>query len=125
VSTLDAIREVLRQLEHEAVGHLNEWAEERPRDGTGGAEAERSADVFRRAAVEAFAVGSGTWRALAMDRLMAAFSETDHVGLREALLDAAGLLVAWTVDLERREPRRALERPLERARETVRRTGGL
>lgn len=120
--TVNSIRAVLRELEHEAVTHLNEWAEEHPEDGTGGREAERGAHMFRRAAVEAFAQGNGTWRALAMDRLMAAFAEDDARGLREALLDAAGLLVAWTVDLDRRGPDAVIRRPAEAA--PLRHTGG-
>lgn len=100
MSTLQGIRTVLGELEHEAVTHLNEWGGEHPRDGTGGEDSERGAIVFRKACVDAFAAGRGTWRALAMDRLMVAFAETGPEELRDTLLDAAGLLVAWVVDLE-------------------------
>lgn len=103
---LARIRSALADLEHETVTHLNEWSSEEPRDGTGGDAADRSAMVFRRACIEAFANGNGTWRALAMDRLMSAFAETGHEQLRDTLLDAAGLLVAWVVDLDER-PREA------------------
>jgi len=102
VSRIQAIRSALMELEHETVTHLNEWGPENPSDGTGGVESERGALVFRRACIEAFAEGRGTWRALAMDRLMNAFSEARLPELRDAIMDAAGLLVAWAVDLEQR-----------------------
>jgi hypothetical protein len=103
VKPLEYIRRVLGELEHEAVAHLNEWAEEHPQDGTGGTEAEKGALVFREACLRAFAEGRGTWRALVMDRLMFAFAETQHEALRDALLDAAGMLVAWVVAIEQRD----------------------
>ena len=102
MTALLSIRRALADLEHEAVTHLNEWANERPEDGTGGELSEKSAIVFRKAAIEAFAEGHGTWRALAMDRLMNAFAEKEPEEMRDALLDAAGLLVAWVADLEQR-----------------------
>lgn len=119
--SIEDIRQVLNQLEHEAVTHLNEWAAEHPEDGSGGEEAERGAQVFRDAAARAFASGKGTWRVLAMDRLMEAFANETPTGLRDALLDAAGLLVAWVVDLD---GRKGLEWPQAPARGLQRRSGG-
>lgn len=120
MSTIDSIRSVLKQLEHETVSHVNEWAEEHPEDGTGGDVAQRAALMCRRAAADAFANGHGTWKVLAFDRLTAALAETDPEKLQDALQDAAGLLVAWLVDLDGRKGQ-AMPRPVQ---ELLRRTGG-
>jgi hypothetical protein len=105
------VEEALREVGAEALEYLGAWGTEHPLDGTGGPEAERSALTFRTACVQAFAEGRGTWRALAMDRLMSAFAEEDSHGLRGALLDAAGLLVAWAADLAQRPEAAVSEAP--------------
>ena len=100
MNRLEAVRRALNLAEREAVEHLNDWADEHPSSGTGGEAADTAALRFKEAAVRAFAEGRGTWRALAMQRLTAAFAESDPLDLKEALLDAAGLLIAWHVELE-------------------------
>jgi uncharacterized hydantoinase/oxoprolinase family protein len=93
---------ILLELEAERLRQDRKWGEQNHPDGTGGDVSEALACMARIVCEERHGAGVGTWRDILAEEFHEAVAETDHVRLREELLQVAAVAVAWVEAIDRR-----------------------
>lgn len=105
-STADRRWRVLRDIDAERIAQLEKWGDQRHPDGTADNRVTRLlADLARARCESAAAQGEVTWMNIAEEELFEAAAEDDLAKLREELVQAAAVLVAWIEDIDSRTPR--------------------
>jgi hypothetical protein len=77
------------------------WGQQNHRDGTGH-NYERARESYRNACQAAFAEDVGTWADVWLEEVFEALAETNPYKLREELIQAAAVAVAWVEAIDRR-----------------------
>lgn len=87
------------------------WGQQNHRNGTG-YNFENARESYRNACQTAFTEGVGTWADVWLEEVFEALAETNPEKLREELIQAAAVAVAWVEAIDRRA--------IEAQRETLR-----
>jgi hypothetical protein len=93
---------VLGEVLQERVDQDAKWGEQNHLDGTGAAFRVRASEAQRRITEAAFEQGAGTWALIFLEEVAEVLAESDLERLREELVQAAAVAVAWVEAIDRR-----------------------
>lgn len=93
---------VLSEVLAERIRQDGRFGEQNHRDGTGGPERQKSAELARRWCQDAFGSGYGTWSDVLAEEVAEANAERDPAKLRAELIQVAAVAIAWAEAIDRR-----------------------
>lgn len=97
-TAVDIAVEVLQERDRQD----EKWGVQNHPDGTGSEEAQRQAELGKRATDAAAERGDVTWLLILREEVLEAFAETDLVKLRTELIQVAAVAQQWVEAIDRR-----------------------